>query len=376
MRILFVFIFSSLILVALPALGIYLHTGSVERYLEFPPVTMYVEHAGESWFVFTILLLALAVVLWPLVKRFLVAVPVSENQVNSGKHFPWWGWLALFSCIASWILAWTRFHWFQPLQPYTFIPLWFSFVILVNAAAMWRNGTSLLTKTPGQFLLLFPASSLFWWYFEYLNRFVQNWYYVGIEDFSSLNYVLTASVSFSTVLPAVLSMNHLLKSWKRFDAAYENFFSFTINRPRLFAGIFLIFSCGGLFSIGIFPDLLFPLLWLAPLIIVTCLNALLGLPTVFYNLRSGSWTGICRLAFSSLLCGFFWEMWNYYSYAKWIYCIPFVSQLKVFEMPVLGYSGYLPFGLECAVAGSFIMSLQDILESGTSRTVLADFSRA
>ncbi|MBV8317398.1 MAG: hypothetical protein JOZ53_20860 [Planctomycetaceae bacterium] len=42
-----------------------------------------------------------------------------------------------------------------------------------------------------------------------------------------------------------------------------------------------------------------------------------------------------------LACGFFWEMWNYYSYPKWVYHVPFVGVLHVFEMPLLGYLGYL-----------------------------------
>ena len=46
------------------------------------------------------------------------------------------------------------------------------------------------------------------------------------------------------------------------------------------------------------------------------------------------------------MCGFFWEMWNACSYPKWVYHIPGVGFGKVFEMPILGYLGYLPFALE------------------------------
>ncbi len=57
-------------------------------------------------------------------------------------------------------------------------------------------------------------------------------------------------------------------------------------------------------------------------------------------------------ALAALICGFFWEMWNYNSLAHWEYSLPFVHRFEVFEMPVLGYAGYLLFGLECvAVAG-------------------------
>ena len=39
-------------------------------------------------------------------------------------------------------------------------------------------------------------------------------------------------------------------------------------------------------------------------------------------------------------------MWNFYSYPKWVYHVPYVDFLRIFEMPLLGYGGYLPFGLE------------------------------
>ncbi|MFA5903865.1 MAG: hypothetical protein WC836_07995, partial [Desulfobacula sp.] len=51
----------------------------------------------------------------------------------------------------------------------------------------------------------------------------------------------------------------------------------------------------------------------------------------------------------SLVCGFFWEMFNFYSLARWQYSIPYVQVLHLFEMPILGYAGYLPFGLECGL---------------------------
>ena len=50
---------------------------------------------------------------------------------------------------------------------------------------------------------------------------------------------------------------------------------------------------------------------------------------------------------AALVCGFFWELWNWHSEAKWIYTVPGVERWHLFEMPALGYAGYLPFGLEC-----------------------------
>jgi len=49
-------------------------------------------------------------------------------------------------------------------------------------------------------------------------------------------------------------------------------------------------------------------------------------------------------------------MWNWPSAAKWIYTVPYVDRWHVFEMPLLGYAGYLGFGLECAVVVEWVLS--------------------
>jgi hypothetical protein len=72
----------------------------------------------------------------------------------------------------------------------------------------------------------------------------------------------------------------------------------------------------------------------------------------------GDWQRICRYGLAALICGFFWEMWNLHSLAKWIYFVPYVDRFHLFEMPLLGYAGYLPFGLECAVIAELFMKRQ------------------
>jgi hypothetical protein len=39
---------------------------------------------------------------------------------------------------------------------------------------------------------------------------------------------------------------------------------------------------------------------------------------------------------------------------KWVYDVPFVDWFKLFEMPILGYGGYLPFALEVFAAWSLL----------------------
>jgi len=87
------------------------------------------------------------------------------------------------------------------------------------------------------------------------------------------------------------------------------------------------------------------------------LQALMKEPHVFSQIAKGDWSGAVSAALAATVCGGFWEMWNWFSLAKWEYSIPLVHRFQIFEMPLLGYAGYLPFGLECAVIGSMVSKL-------------------
>jgi hypothetical protein len=225
----------------------------------------------------------------------------------------------------------------------------------VNAWTHRRKGQCMLLNRPWHFAALFLISACFWWFFEYLNRFVQNWYYEGINQITALEYVVFATLPFSTVLPAVLGTYELLGTFPRLSAGLQDFIKLRLDHPRPVVFMVFVISCVALTGIGVWPDLLFPALWLSPLFIITSYQALRGQPTIFSRIAAGDWRQICLLALAALICGFFWEMWNFYSLAKWKYSVPFVGWFHILEMPILGYAGYLPFGLECAVIAEFIM---------------------
>ena len=110
----------------------------------------------------------------------------------------------------------------------------------------------------------------------------------------------------------------------------------------------------GLANVGVLPNYLFPLLWVSPLLIVVSVQTLFGGRHVFSEVPRGDWRPVVSAALAALVCGVFWEMWNYYSSPKWLYDVPFVQRFLLFEMPLIGYAGYLPFGLECAVLGEML----------------------
>ena len=64
-------------------------------------------------------------------------------------------------------------------------------------------------------------SAAFWWLFEYLNRFSQNWYYLGGQDLDATAYFWSATLPFSTVIPAVLSTCEFLYSFPRLNDPFH-----------------------------------------------------------------------------------------------------------------------------------------------------------
>jgi hypothetical protein len=262
---------------------------------------------------------------------------------------------------ASWLFAWTRFPWFAPLQAYTFAPLWLGYIVCVNSLTYTRTGGCLLMNRPRFFLSLFPLSSLFWWFFEYLNRFVQNWHYRGVESFSPGEYIIHASLCFSTVLPAVQSTEEWLASFPRLAAPLKYWRPVSVRNPTIWGWLLLALAVPSLAGISIYPDYLFPMLWVAPFLIIIGVQAICGEDALFRDLAGGDWCPVWLPSLAALFCGFFWEMWNFKSLAHWEYSVPFVQRFHLFAMPVLGYGGYLPFGLECMAVGRM---LDRVLGSG------------
>jgi hypothetical protein len=224
----------------------------------------------------------------------------------------------------------------------------------MNALTYQRTGRSPLTHHTLSYFTLFPISALFWWFFEYLNRFVQNWHYIGIAPLTAEEYVLRATLPFATVLPAFVATRAWLASYPGLTAGLVNWRPVVVRQPHRLAWLALMFATGGLVGISLWPEFLFPLLWISPLIIMGSIRALNEKPTLLNDPARGDWRRLVLAATAALVCGFFWEMWNLLSLEKWIYTVPFVDRFHVFEMPLLGYAGYLPFGIECALIAELV----------------------
>ncbi len=91
------------------------------------------------------------------------------------------------------------------------------------------------------------------------------------------------------------------------------------------------------------PSLFFPLVWVAPFLVLDGIVGYLGGRSLVFDLLARHPGVALRVALAGLLCGVFWEFWNYWATPKWVYDVPMFSWGHVFEMPLLGYGGYIPF---------------------------------
>jgi len=341
------------ILIGLPLLGIWISGENLQPYLQFPPLTHDVQHAPFSWPVFIGMAFFILLTIAPFLIK-IMRTPLKDSSSSPARSFPWWGWASFLFGLFFWIIAWTRFPLFNAIQPYTFTPQWLAYIGIINALTYRKKGSCLLTQNPRHFLLLFPLSAAFWWFFEYLNRFVQNWSYTGFPFHSPLHYFISATLPFATVLPAILSTEEWLATHPKTTAGLDDGPVLKIPAPKTAAILTFFISAIALFLIGRFPDQLYPLLWVAPLLLILSFQTLSNRPAFFPELQKGDWRSIVRFALAALICGFFWELWNVHSLAKWIYSVPYVDRFHLFEMPLLGFAGYLPFGLECAVIAALL----------------------
>jgi hypothetical protein len=268
---------------------------------------------------------------------------IKKEIKSTGKSkFPTHGWLGLFLASLFWILNWTlpgtRTHW-------GFFPMWLGYCLIIDGLVFRRTGTSLLTRSWRKYIGLFIVSAPGWWLFELLNLRTQNWTYPGAEIFTPLQYAFWTTLSFTTVIPAVFGSAELIAS---FDFTRRLKPGPVIAADKRTTSAFFILGWAMLSLMLIWPKIFFPFIWLSLYFIFEPLNVWLGNRSLADWTRNGDWRPVISLWLGVLLTAFFWEMWNYFSYPKW---------LHIFEMPALGYGGYLPFALELYAIYHLIVGL-------------------
>lgn len=231
---------------------------------------------------------------------------------------------------------------------------WAGVLLALDGLVRLRRGRSPLA-TPADWVACAIASVLFWDLFELVDLRLKNWWYTGVSPHPLLSAAFGA-VSFATVLPAVrLGLGALQPQAVAAPAR---------RRPALLLAMGLAMLALAL----AFPRWAFPLAWLFlwPLCEAAC--CLLPPRTLATPLESRLFV---RTALCGLPLGLLWESLNWQCERGWVYTVPHFERWKLFEMPLPGYLGYLPFLLEAAAALALLDRLRPHLRGGRGAAATA-----
>ena len=281
----------------------------------------------------------------------------TSSKSGPPKKLPLYGYLGFLIIVVAEALLFSGNQivgrWFTPI-------VWTGYILFVDGLVYAVRSRSLLMTDRLELLVIVVVSIGAWWLCEFYNapRFWKSdlelwWHYHNLEP----NLMLRRAGydwAFATIFPLLFITAELftVTLFKRSNAG-----------PRLSSskGVLLIFIMLGV--VGVVWPLIYPSPWLAPVIwlsfifLIDPINALRGWPSIAGDLARGDWRRLWSLLAAGLVCGFLWEFFNYWAISKWTYTVPYLGNVKIFEMPVLGFLGFPPFAVECWVIYIFVRSL-------------------
>lgn len=269
-----------------------------------------------------------------------------------------WAGLAIVAAAEALLAAGSRpvGEWFTPL-------VWTGYILFVDGLVHARTGQSYLTTRRREVVLVAAASVGAWWLFELYNapRFWRGgeelrglwWQYENLEPSFSLR-LLGYTWAFATIFPALfLTAEALRATLLRGLAGRRPLRLPAWGRPAAVA-LGAVFAALPLLVVSRW---LVPLVWVGYALLLEPVNERRGAPSWLKEAGRGDYRTLSSLLLSGLLCGVLWEFWNYWAVTRWTYTVPYGGEVKLFEMPLLGYLGFPPFALEAFAMYNFLRSL-------------------
>lgn len=257
------------------------------------------------------------------------------------------GYLSLHLHAPAWFIHWSD------------VPLFWGFTLMLDGWVYKRTGKSLVANAPKELIGIGFASMSGWMIFEFLNFFVDdNWYYPWGNMLDREEFLLYAFIVSSGLMPLAFEFYLLFKSCPQLATRFSMGKIITLSTS--FKNILLWLALASMFASGLFPDTLFFTLWVSPPVILAIVLNKMGVWTPFDSIGEGNWSPTLLSALTYFVTGFLLEGQNYLSAihqgqkalftmdpAYWQYSLPYVNVGHIFEMPFLGFYGYLPFGIYC-----------------------------
>lgn len=227
------------------------------------------------------------------------------------------------------------------LKNWFYIFTWWPLILIFDSINYRKNKESPLSQSGKDFLFAAYVSVFIWLIFELFNVRLQNWSYFDLPRERLLRW-LGYFLAFSSVLPALKELSVMFASWHKGRGPVL----FRIRNSTALSS-FMMGSGGAVLLLAlIWPRVFFPLVWVGFILLIDPLNLRLGNQSLLQDLEQKDWGRVWSWIMAGAAAGGLWELLNYWSGSHWEYSLPYLDFARVFQMPLCGYAGFLPFALE------------------------------
>ena len=218
---------------------------------------------------------------------------------------------------------------------------WWPFILILDSLNYRKGGKSLFTRPERDALFMAFVSVSVWLVFELFNLRLRNWSYHELPSPLWQRW-LGYFTAFASVVPALVVLAEFFRqrlSRRRMPVPLLK------PTPRFLRACTLLGAV--LFAVTLlWPRLFFPCVWLCFILLLEPLNFRLGNPSLLADLERKDGIRFWSWMAAGLTTGFVWEFFNFWAGSHWEYSLPYFEFGRIFQMPVLGYLGFIPFALE------------------------------
>lgn len=230
-----------------------------------------------------------------------------------------------------------------------YIFAWWPFILILDSVNYRKSGASPLFSPSRTTAFMLFVSVGVWLIFELFNLRLQNWSYHGLPAQAWQRW-LGYTLAFASVIPAIYELSELFFHYLR-----ERKTSFVhLKNTAAFRGCCFVLGLTCLVLTLVWPQVFFPLVWLGFFLLLEPINYHLGSACFLQELAEDNWGRFRSWGLAGLSAGFTWELFNFWAGSHWEYHLPYLDFARVFQMPVFGYIGFMPFALEVFVLYSLL----------------------
>ncbi|NQU11237.1 hypothetical protein HQ590_10630 [bacterium] len=242
---------------------------------------------------------------------------------------------------------------------------WWGYILVVDAWIYLRQGQSVILSRPRLLVLQAILSVAFWVLFEGYNRLLPGWQYLNLEPHLSVRF-LGYTLAFATIMPGMFFTCELLQSYGLFAGRSLRPVRWTPFALRVSVVLGALCCFVPPFLPAAWRGYFWAPVWVGWILLLEPFNYRRGAQSLFRDWEQGNLARTLQLMLAGGICGLLWEFWNMWAFTKWVYIfpLPFGLPSHYFEMPVIGFLGFLPFALEFFVLFHFLASFftrEDVL---------------